>query len=253
MKQWTKNKWNTDYLESISRVCAFIPRVSSRPFGMSLPRTSWVRLNRLQTGVEPFRSSMYKWVSLYYRIANVAPLSKLQIPLYLHVSCIMYQEEHEVCRFWMTKLDVDLTPPLPASNLGSEAAWTPARWRSGESVRIAVGRPGVHSLSRVIPKDFKNWFSQLSRLALSIKKGSVKNKPASLLVVSVSKPLNGTPPPLCGRQVAPPVLHRITIVKLLTQHFVKNDFWVPTSGSPPCWWWGYQSLKTGSKWAAIFS
>ena len=25
-----------------------------------------------------------------------------------------------------------------------------------------------------------------------------------------------------------------------------------TSGSPPCWWWGYQSLMTGSKWAAIF-
>ena len=30
-----------------------------------------------------------------------------------------------------------------------------ARWCSGESVRIAVGRPGVHSLGRVIPKDFK--------------------------------------------------------------------------------------------------
>ena len=29
----------------------------------------------------------------------------------------------------------------------------PARWYSGKSVRIAVGRPGVHSLSRVIPKD----------------------------------------------------------------------------------------------------
>ena len=32
----------------------------------------------------------------------------------------------------------------------------------------------------------------------------------------------------------------------------KDDSWVPTSGSPPCWWWGYQSLMTGSKWAAIF-
>ena len=29
-----------------------------------------------------------------------------------------------------------------------------------------------------------------------------KNKPASLLVVSLGKALNGTPPPLCGRQVA---------------------------------------------------
>ena len=61
-------------------------------------------------------------VSTHHRIANVAPLSKLQITLYLHVSYIMYQEEHEICRFWMMKLDVGLTPPLPASNLGSAAA-----------------------------------------------------------------------------------------------------------------------------------
>ena len=33
---------------------------------------------------------------------------------------------------------------------------------------------------------------------------------------------------------------------------MSDDSWVPTSGSPPCWWWGYHSLKTGSKWAAIF-
>ena len=31
-----------------------------------------------------------------------------------------------------------------------------------------------------------------------------------------------------------PVLHRVRIVKLLTQHVVKGDFWVPTNGSPPC-------------------
>ena len=43
----------------------------------------------------------------------------------------------------------------------------PARWCSGESVRIAVGRPGVDSLSRVISKDFKKFYSQLPYLALS--------------------------------------------------------------------------------------
>ena len=32
----------------------------------------------------------------------------------------------------------------------------------------------------------------------------VENKPASSLVVSLGKALNGTPPPLCGRQVARP-------------------------------------------------
>ena len=81
----------------------------------------------------------------------------------------------------------------------------PARWCSGESVRIAVGRPGVHSLSRVIPKDFKKGIFTASLLGAQHKKGdSVENKPASLLVVSLGKALNGMPPPLCGRQVAHP-------------------------------------------------
>ena len=75
---------------------------------------------------------------------------------------------------------------------------------SGESVRFVVGRPGVHFLSRVIPKDFKKLYSQLPSLALSINRDSVKNKPASLLVESLGKALNGMPPPLCGRQVAHP-------------------------------------------------
>ena len=39
----------------------FIPRVRSGPLGMSLPKTSWVRLNRLRTGVGRFHSSMHKW------------------------------------------------------------------------------------------------------------------------------------------------------------------------------------------------
>ena len=59
-KQWTKNKWNADYFESTSRVRAFIRRVSSRPLKMGLPRTSWVTLNRLRTGIGRFHSSMYK-------------------------------------------------------------------------------------------------------------------------------------------------------------------------------------------------
>ena len=48
----------------------------------------------------------------------------------------------------------------------------------------------------------------------------MENKPASLLVVSLGKALNGTPAPLCGL----PELHRVTTVKLLTQHVVKRRF-----------------------------
>ena len=43
VKQWTKHKWNAEYSESTSRIRALIPRVSSRPLGMSQPKTSWVR------------------------------------------------------------------------------------------------------------------------------------------------------------------------------------------------------------------
>ena len=61
LRQYAKLKWNTDYLKSTSRVRAFIPRVSSRPLKMSVPRTFCVRLNRLRTGVRRFHSSMHKW------------------------------------------------------------------------------------------------------------------------------------------------------------------------------------------------
>ena len=61
VKQLTKHKRNADCLECTSRVHAFILRVSSRQLIMSLPRTSWVRLNCLRTGIGHFHSSMYKW------------------------------------------------------------------------------------------------------------------------------------------------------------------------------------------------
>ena len=53
----------------------------------------------------------------------------------------------------------------------NDAMTVPARWCNGESVRIVVGRPGVHFLRRVIPKDFTTWYSRLPCLALSIKNG----------------------------------------------------------------------------------
>ena len=59
--QWMDYVWNMEYLKSASRLHAFIPMASSKPLGMGLPRTSWVKLNRLRTGVGRFHSSMYKW------------------------------------------------------------------------------------------------------------------------------------------------------------------------------------------------
>ena len=58
--QWTDFKWSTEYSECSSDLCAFIPRTSTRPMGMGLPRSSWVRLNRLRAGVGWFQSFMHK-------------------------------------------------------------------------------------------------------------------------------------------------------------------------------------------------
>ena len=59
--QWTDFKWSTEYSECSSDLRAFIPRTSIRPMGMGLPRSSWVRLNRLRAGVGCFQSFMHKW------------------------------------------------------------------------------------------------------------------------------------------------------------------------------------------------
>ena len=44
----------------------------------------------------------------------------------------------------------------------------PTQWRSGLSLRFAVGRLGVYSPFRVIPVDFKKWYRYLPCLALGI-------------------------------------------------------------------------------------
>ena len=58
--QWTDFKWGTEYLECSSDLRASISRTSTRPMGMGLLKSSWVRLNRLWAGVGCFQSSMHK-------------------------------------------------------------------------------------------------------------------------------------------------------------------------------------------------
>ena len=59
--QWTDFKWSTEYSECSSDLRAFIPSASTRPMGMGLPRSSWVRPNRLRAGVGCFQSFVHKW------------------------------------------------------------------------------------------------------------------------------------------------------------------------------------------------
>ena len=59
--EWTNDKWKTEYCENASRLRAFVPGTGAGPVGMGLPQAAWVKLNRLQTGVGRFHSSMHKW------------------------------------------------------------------------------------------------------------------------------------------------------------------------------------------------
>jgi len=53
------HKWNTEWQKNIYRLHTFIPSPGPSLPGMTLLRTSWVRLNRLRTVVELFRSTMH--------------------------------------------------------------------------------------------------------------------------------------------------------------------------------------------------
>ena len=59
--EWTNHKWKTKYCGNASRLCVFVPGTGARPVGMGLPRASWVKFNRLRTGVGRFHSPLHKW------------------------------------------------------------------------------------------------------------------------------------------------------------------------------------------------
>ena len=59
--EWTNQKWKTEYRAGASRLHVFVPGTGARLVEMSLPRAAWVKLNRLQTGVGRFHSSIHKW------------------------------------------------------------------------------------------------------------------------------------------------------------------------------------------------
>ena len=56
-----KYKWSMEWRENASRLYTFNKDVSPTPPGINFPKSAWVRLNRLRTGVGLFRSETQKW------------------------------------------------------------------------------------------------------------------------------------------------------------------------------------------------
>ena len=81
--EWTNHKWNAEYCENTFRLRVFISRISAKPVGMSLPRTAWVKLYHLWTGVGRFcfvhAQIGYKWLLYKTIFLHTAWLKKGQL------------------------------------------------------------------------------------------------------------------------------------------------------------------------------
>ena len=90
---------------------------------MSLLRTAWVKLNRLQTGVGRFHSYMLKW--------SLSPSPKYecgaveQTADHVLIACPIRWASHgaRALTAWIIKPDAGLTPSQPISDPGSTATW----------------------------------------------------------------------------------------------------------------------------------
>ena len=67
-------------------------------------------------------------------------------------------------------------------------------------------------------KTLKNGIHSFPAWRSAYKRDSVENKPASLLVVSLGKALNGMPPSLCGKQMMGPSSLPVVVVQSDERH-----------------------------------
>ena len=93
------------------------------------------------------------------------------------------------------------------------------RWRSGGASAFQSVDLEVHFPNRVISKkDLKKKGIHSFPARRSAYRGSVENKPASSLVVSVAKALSGMPPSSCGKQVAGPSSLPVVVAQYDERH-----------------------------------
>ena len=91
---WTDHRWNAESLENTTRFRTFPPDIGTHPPGMSLPKTAWVRFNRLRTGVGRFRSCLHKWGMAPSAACECGAEEQIVDHVVLH--CPIHRPPHEV-------------------------------------------------------------------------------------------------------------------------------------------------------------
>jgi len=110
---WADHKWNMKWQKNTSRLHTFIPSHCPLPSGMTLHRLSWVKLNRLRTGVRLFRSTVHKWGLV--PSANCRCGAEEQMADHILASCPLYQPPNGTLR--LATLDDDTVDWLQTTAL----------------------------------------------------------------------------------------------------------------------------------------
>ena len=86
-------KWR----ENVSGLLTYIyvKNVSPTPLGFTFSRPAWVTLNRLQTGVDLFRSETHKWDMAFTAACKCG--AKEQTAEHVITSCPIYHHPNEAC------------------------------------------------------------------------------------------------------------------------------------------------------------
>ena len=105
----------TELCESQSGLRLFVPRLSTWPLGMGLPRSAWVRLKSFHTGVGRFQTSMNKWGVDFTSIYELGTVDQTEAHVILECPLHCSPEDTMKCWFWMTRLDAStITSPPPS-------------------------------------------------------------------------------------------------------------------------------------------
>jgi len=122
---WVDHQWNGEWTDSTTRLRTYISDTDTHPLWATLPRTSWVQLNFLLTGVGRFLPCLYKWSSVWppLRPVSVAQKNKPSTMLSYNVQSIDILMDRTAWRLWTMRQSNDCSTPVPRSSAAWQWLW----------------------------------------------------------------------------------------------------------------------------------